>query len=296
MMNERMMNEDDRDRDRLMDDEAVEDAVLSYLEASPELMQGIAPERDLWSGIESRITARVLPLGDAVLPQLSAVGTETRANRNRRLRWTSWLPMAAAAAVLISATSSVTYVLTRRGDAQSRAAIATASASIRASGQHAATAQVPVQTEQATEQATEQVTAAPREMAVSSPQHGQYDVDHGTTRTHSVPSHGSTAHGSTATSTQLVSSTDDASDASPRATYDEEIMTLRSALDARRAQLDPATVRTIEQNLSVIDNAIAQSRAALARDPKSQFLGSQLDRSLAKKTDLLRAAALLPSA
>lgn len=267
-----MTNEDDRngDRmgDRLMDDGAVEDAVLSYLEASPELMQGIAPEHDLWSGIESRISARVIPLGGAAVPP----------RRSRRLQWPSWIPMAAAAAVLILATSSVTYVLTRRGDAPSGAVIASSRSGT--TGQRAAnqSQQVPVQSAPATE--PERVAVQSGAVAVMPPRH-----DNGGRVVR--------PQGSTRNSTELVSSTDDAS---TRATYDEEITTLRAALNARRAQLDPATVKTIEQNLNVIDNAIAQSRAALAKDPKSQFLGSQLDRSLAKKTDLLRAAALLPSA
>jgi hypothetical protein len=81
-----------------------------------------------------------------------------------------------------------------------------------------------------------------------------------------------------------------------RETYDSEITTLRAALDARRGQLNPSTVAVIEQNLRVIDEAISQSRAALAKDPNSSLLNDQLDRTLAKKTGLLRAAALLPSA
>jgi hypothetical protein len=81
-----------------------------------------------------------------------------------------------------------------------------------------------------------------------------------------------------------------------RQTYDSEITTLHRALEARRGQLNPATVEIIEQNLSVIDEAIRQSRAALAADPNSRLLNDQLDRTLAKKTILLRAAALLPSA
>ena len=72
-----------------------------------------------------------------------------------------------------------------------------------------------------------------------------------------------------------------------RKTYDEEITALHSALEARRGQLDPSTVATIEQNLRVVDNAIAQAKAALAKDPRSRLLNDQLDRTLAKKTDLL---------
>ncbi|MFI5239674.1 MAG: hypothetical protein ACHQQP_07670, partial [Gemmatimonadales bacterium] len=74
------------------------------------------------------------------------------------------------------------------------------------------------------------------------------------------------------------------------------IASLKLALDSRRSHLNPATVAVIEQNLGVIDEAIRQSRAALARDPNSRLLNNQLDRTLATKTGLLRAAVLLPAA
>ena len=77
--------------------------------------------------------------------------------------------------------------------------------------------------------------------------------------------------------------------------YDREISRLRAVLKARRAQLDPETVKVIETSLRVIDEAINQSRAALAKDPASAFLRDRLDNSLEKKVDLLRTAAMLPA-
>jgi hypothetical protein len=82
---------------------------------------------------------------------------------------------------------------------------------------------------------------------------------------------------------------------SPAVTYDREIARLRGVLELRRADLDPATVAIIEQNLRVIDRAIAQSRAALARDPRSGFLNERFIDALEKKVELLRTAALLPA-
>jgi len=79
------------------------------------------------------------------------------------------------------------------------------------------------------------------------------------------------------------------------ATYDHEIAELRATIEARRSELDPATVAVIERNLRVIDAAIAESRAALAADPGSQFLHDQLNMALGQKVELLRTAALLPS-
>ena len=77
--------------------------------------------------------------------------------------------------------------------------------------------------------------------------------------------------------------------------YDQEISKLRAIVKERRSQLDPSTIAVLEQSIAVIDSAIAQSRAALAKDPASGFLATQLNHSLEKKVELLRTAALLPS-
>ena len=73
-----------------------------------------------------------------------------------------------------------------------------------------------------------------------------------------------------------------------------EIRKLRKIVRDRRSQLDPKTVAVLEQSIAVIDSAIVQSRAALAKDPASGFLATQLNHSLEKKVELLRTAALLP--
>ena len=82
---------------------------------------------------------------------------------------------------------------------------------------------------------------------------------------------------------------------SATATYEREIRGLGRILDERRGDLDSATVAVLEKNLAVIDQAIRQSREALARDPRSRFLDQQLNSALDKKVELLRTAALLPS-
>lgn len=84
-------------------------------------------------------------------------------------------------------------------------------------------------------------------------------------------------------------------DADGQAVYGREITDLRAVLDRRRAELDPATVELLERNLELIDAAIAQSRAALAADPRSPFLDHRLSRALGTKVQLLRAAATLPA-
>jgi hypothetical protein len=79
-----------------------------------------------------------------------------------------------------------------------------------------------------------------------------------------------------------------------RVTFDAEITRLRDVVSERADQLDPATVAIIENSIKTIDAAIAEARAALARDPASRFLSSQLDKALESKLGLLRTAALLP--
>lgn len=75
-----------------------------------------------------------------------------------------------------------------------------------------------------------------------------------------------------------------------RAAADE----LATALDARRGELDPATVAVVEANLAVIDQAIGECAAALAKTPDDPQLTSALRRAWAQKLALLERAATLP--
>ena len=77
--------------------------------------------------------------------------------------------------------------------------------------------------------------------------------------------------------------------------YDRDVAQLRAVLQERRGELDSSTVTVLEKNLELIDRAIAESRAALERDPASEFLADQLARAMTKKVAILRTAALLPS-
>ena len=77
--------------------------------------------------------------------------------------------------------------------------------------------------------------------------------------------------------------------------YDNEIMMLDSVVQTRRGSLDPKTVAIIEQNLKIINKAIIESRAALAKDPRSPLLSNQLDNVLGSKVELLRTIAFLPT-
>jgi len=170
----------------------------------------LEPSRDLWDGIAARIEAPVITL-DA-----------RRASPARR-RWT----LAAAAVLLVTVTSGITYTVAMNLD--------------RTAGSVAASADAPI-------------------------------ADPGTPAS-------------------LVS----ADPRAPEIVYNLEIDQLRTILTDRREELDSATVAVVEQSLATIDKAIAEARAALARDTSDPFLHEQLNRALEKKLGLLRTVALLPA-
>ena len=75
--------------------------------------------------------------------------------------------------------------------------------------------------------------------------------------------------------------------------YEQEITALRTIVNERFGELDSATVTVLQRNLAIIDKAIADSRAALAKHPNSRVLSSSLDRALESKLALMRRLALL---
>ncbi len=75
--------------------------------------------------------------------------------------------------------------------------------------------------------------------------------------------------------------------------YDAAIAELEGVLREHRRELDPATVRIIEQNLRTIDRATEQARRALAADPASPYLNGHLAAQLKLKVDVLRQATAL---
>lgn len=70
----------------------------------------------------------------------------------------------------------------------------------------------------------------------------------------------------------------------------EELATLEEILESARATLDPNTVRVLQRNLSVIEQAIADSREALAQDPGNAFLREHLERMYRRKLVYLQDA------
>lgn len=74
------------------------------------------------------------------------------------------------------------------------------------------------------------------------------------------------------------------------AEYDAAVERLDAALRARRGELDPTTVRIVEENLHVIDRAIREASAALAADPANPVLRDLVVAGYEQKLDLLRRA------
>jgi hypothetical protein len=77
--------------------------------------------------------------------------------------------------------------------------------------------------------------------------------------------------------------------------YRAAIEQLQADFEARRGRLSPATVATIEKNLKIIDQAIAESRAALAADPNNAELPLMLSDIYQTKLDLLQRAVRISS-
>jgi hypothetical protein len=197
----------------------------------------LTPSRDLWAGIESRISTPITLFGSAPAP----------VRRAQRRQW----QLAIAASALIAMSAGATYLITARsGAAGSQPAnVATTTAPPRQDSQRTP-APAPVTAQQ----------AAPAPLAPSN-----------------------------------VSLASRKKDVSVTRVYDREISLLDSLVRTRRESLDPETVTIIEHNLKIIDRAIAESRAALAKDPRSPLLTNRLDNVLGSKVELLRTVAFLPT-
>jgi hypothetical protein len=202
----------------------------------------LAPSRDLWAGIESRISTPVAPLS----------GARSAVRRVPRRQW----QFALAAGALIAVSAGTTYLLTAHSGATTSPATTVATTTV------------------APHPDSPRVAAAP---APTPPP---------TTAQQTAPDAAAPVRGTLVTRRKNVNVT---------RVYDREISLLDSLVRTRRESLDPKTVQIIEKNLQIIDSAIAESRAALAKDPKSPLLTNRLDNVLGSKVELLRTIAFLPT-
>jgi hypothetical protein len=232
-------------------------ADLNGIRAGASALPQLAPSRDLWSGIAERIDAPVIPM---VAPRVQKTVVRT------------WLRPALAAAALVVITAGITNYLTR------------ATMSVPATQQVAATISRP------------EPSASLEGKLREGPALAEPTAEIKSTNTESPTPVVSVRIGSAPNATRpaaarLVSTAVDIGEP----VLENEIRSLRRIVNERRSQLDPKTIAVLEQSVAVIDAAIAQSRAALAKDPASGFLATQLNRSLEKKVELLRTATLLPA-
>jgi anti-sigma factor RsiW len=215
----------------------------------------LVPSRDLWEGIEARIAAPVIPLA--------------RPERQRRFA-PAWMGVAAAA--LVVSTAGVTYMLTARSIGPTDGVVALVN-----SGGAQTDSNI------TTDSGTSPSVVVPVASTVS----GRGSRPAGAT----PPSAGEVSDRRQSAAAQFAA----ADQASSDAVYGKEIEMLQRIVSQRKTGLDSSTVAIIEKNLQIIDAAIAQSRAALAKDPASRLLGQQLTHALDKKVELLRTAAMLPA-
>ncbi len=220
----------------------------------------LVPSRDLWAGIEARIAAPVIPL----------------VARPEKQRGVSPAWMGVAAAALIVATAGVTYTLTARSfDSRNSGAVAQGALS-------PALLALPPSTVVASTEPPGRGASSPAVDSGAPPQD---------TRVSASARFRSTTSGRvTAVSRNLQPEV-------PRseALYGKEIAMLQAIVSQKKTRLDSSTVAVIERNLQIIDAAIEQSKAALAKDPASILLSEQLSHALDKKVELLRTAAMLPA-
>jgi hypothetical protein len=70
--------------------------------------------------------------------------------------------------------------------------------------------------------------------------------------------------------------------------YEEQIRFLLNELELRRALMRPQTAASMNHDLEVIDNAIAELKRAIERDPNNIALRALLAQSYRQKVDLLK--------
>ena len=217
----------------------------------------LAPSRDLWKGIESRIQPTVR----------SIAGPRQHAQLSR-----TW--MAAAAAALIVVSSSVTYVATKNGVTPAKPA-----------GNTAATAK-PVRVVGATVDAE----PAPPPAATQETRAAEASKAPSRETLPSMPGRPSATRSAALASTASAVRRTDSEIA-----IADEITRLQALVSERSADMAPETMRVVQENLAIIDAAVRQARAAVERDPGSGFLSERLENALHKKVQLLRTVALLPA-
>jgi hypothetical protein len=77
--------------------------------------------------------------------------------------------------------------------------------------------------------------------------------------------------------------------------YARAALVLASELQERRPSFPSRDVTVLDENIGILDDAIASTRAALLAHPDDTELRAELDRTWEDKLDLLREATELPT-
>ena len=246
-------------------------AIASEAHALPRL----EPSRDLWAGIAARIETPVTVLEPRRVVAVSS---------------SRWWKSAVAAAALVAVTAGVTWHLATRSVRDEVAS--TAAPAPAASSDATGTGSAPMPT------GTTAPDSGPATLQEQPAQAAQPTtrVAAGTPRAASGarPAVGTGGRRPALAAAPAVVPVAAPLSAAAQA-YDREIAGMRALVTERRKDLDPTTVRVLERNLEIIDQAIAESRAALVQDPASGLLAEQLTRAMKRKLELLRSAADLPA-
>ena len=241
----------------------------------------IAPPRDLWPAIHSRLEAPVLSLPVRDLPVQQSRGT-------------SWRALAAAAALLVTASAGITWTLARNTastvDVPALAAGAgtgaDSSMELAAAGTGSSGDVPSIGTDApAADQITLQGAALVASRGAGS--NGGGAASRAITAL-TIPRNSGAAQLAVVSNPERMMALD--------TLYGREIATLRTVAESqldKLGMLDSTTVNIVRRNLDIIDRAILESRTALAGDPNSAFLLEQLDRAYERKVDLLRRLVLL---
>ncbi|WP_337169699.1 hypothetical protein [Gemmatimonas aurantiaca] len=245
-------------------------ADLETVIADASTLPPLTPPRDLWQGIEGRLDAPVIPIPSTFVG--APAGTPAR-QRTVTVRW-----FAIAATLLVAVSSVVTWQVARRGITGMTSSDSTGSnpAQVIARADTPASVGVPAGISPAD-------SSAPRDVSL--------DIPSATGTTHVATGSPLPRNARRAGVTAVAN--DDADLLDVDVTYEREISALRHIVDERFGELDSGTVTVLRRNLEIIDQAIADSRTALARDPRSAVVSSQLDRALQAKLSLMRRVALL---
>ena len=258
---------------------------LEQIRTDAGALDELTPSRDLWDGIAARIEAPVVPLPAAGVVAAPAV---TVPIHTRRPAWASRARLAAVAAGLVAVTAGVTYTITAARYRDQQTVVAPpASVAPDSPARH------DVALGAAESARSSDSTGLPGERSASQGSSSERPIPPTAPRD---PERAAVAGGAAGSQNVANAGSADRNAGNGEATtYSREIERLREVFTQHKSRLDPRTAAILELNLKVIDEAIAQSRAALAQDPASGFLNDRLNSALEKKLELLRRAATLPA-